>query len=175
MIEFIGFTITLLALVYLAIQQMAQKGRGGEQFESEEESEEERYHREALAALYAAKDEMAEDREELRVVVPPKVKTRRTLSNQYAMHSKIEDRQPHSKVEESKLVSSIDHRYDAPRKTLVSEGLRTDPSENPYAIKEERTQVYVNTLLKKRNLKEIIIFSEIMSKPRGITPFDESR
>lgn len=188
MIEFIGFLITLLAMVYLATQQMWQKPRKDTYLDDEEESEEERYHREALAALYAKQQEVMEEvlmieKEQAPppTVVKQKVPTpkkelrappKRTLADSYSLHTNIEDRHPTSAIEEREFDTSVEHRYDAPRQSIVSQGLRIDPQMSAYVISEEEpVESKAHKLLVDR--KRAILLHAIIGKPRAVEPYDE--
>lgn len=183
LIEFIGFIITMVLVIYLQSKRMVDDRKRRSNPEYYEEEEEGPTLEEMLGSMNLNPDEAKALERELRGPTEPpppphiprsqiqktkKKIPKRTLSDQYELHSKMEDFEQQTNIEKRKLNRPIEHRYEKKRKPVVSQGLRVDPYRDPYAL-ERKGENRIHNILKSLDSKQnMIILHEILDKPKAL-------
>ncbi|MEM1283098.1 MAG: hypothetical protein AAGG81_06045 [Chlamydiota bacterium] len=185
LIEFIGFIITMILVIYLSSKR-AIEDRKRRLDPNYDEGEEDDNFREMVHLLNLSPEDVKALERELKGepaqpppppnVMQQKTKTAakkrvtRTLSDQYALRTNIENFKQRSKVAEREFDTKIDHRYEKPRKPIITQSLRVEPERDPYATiglgsKKTRIKQILDSLESKNNM---IILHEIIDKPKAL-------
>jgi hypothetical protein len=184
LIEFLGFIITMILVIYLSSKRAIEdRKRRLDPNYSEEDEEQDSVQQMVRLLNLSPEDAQALEKEikgEPQSPPPPpqairqrmerqkKKKVSRTLSDQYALRTNIEDFKQHSNVAERKFDTNVEHRYEKPRQSLVSQGLQDNPHMDAYAHKTEG-QSRVNKLLNKLDSKkDMVILYEILDRPKAL-------
>lgn len=182
LIEFISFIITMILVIYLSSRRAAQDRK--RQLNPEQYEDEENANFQEMVRLLNLSPEDAEalERELKGEPAPPppppkaappkprvqKKKVTRTLSDRYALRTNIENFKQRSKVAEREFDTNIEHRYETPRESIITQNLRVAPEKDPYALKR-KNKVRINKILDSiESKKDMILLHEILDRPKAL-------
>jgi outer membrane biosynthesis protein TonB len=173
MVEFIGFIISLLALLYLFIKQNSRTERQAHPpgYPPEEEGKEEDPFKQYLRAI----EKEAEAREATQHLppplpsLPPKVAKKPKKPPPHSLEerrlqSQIEQRHMKSSLEERHLKSRFNHHEELPGRTLALPANHLH-AEEERMVGPSRVQLALRRLSSRRDL---IIYQEIVAKPKSM-------
>lgn len=184
LIEFLGFIITMILVIYLSSKRAIEerKRQQNPDYYDDEEVEDNNIREMARLLNLSPEDAQALERELKGEPAPPppppkksnpppkpqkKKRVSRTLSDKYALHTNIEDFKQRSKVAERKFDTKIEHRYEQPRQSVITDSLRVDPEHDPYAISHQK-KARINKLLDSLDSKaDMILLHEILDRPKA--------
>ncbi len=180
LIEFVGFIITMILVIYLSSKRAIQERKQKLDPNYDGDEEVDNIHEMARLLNLSPEDEQALEQElrgesapppnpvQQRVKPPKKKRVSRTLSDKYALHTNIENFKPRSKVAERKYDTKIEHRYEKPRESIINEGLRTAPEVDPYALLHKK-KARINKLLYSLDSKnDMIVIHELLGRPKAL-------
>lgn len=172
MVEFIGFVISLLALLYLFIKQNHSSQhpvRASQRPPVESKDEEEDLFQELIKGI----EKERASREAIRHVPPPtppktKKETRAPQTSQslkdYQLKSQIENRQLKSSIEERHLTSKFTPHEELPRRSTTLTIIHPK-SDEKVKLRPSRVQLTIERLNKRQ---DILIYQEVMSRPKAL-------
>lgn len=173
MVETIGFIISLLALLYLFVQNKSSSQPRGRPASSQKEEAEEDPFREFLKAM----ENEAEAREAAQRMPPPPPPVRKKERHKKAppladrkLVSSIEERHLKSSLEERHIASRFNHREDVAGRTLASSLHHRNEGEGK--LRASRAQSIIQRLSHRRDM---IIYQEIIKKPKALRSEDFDR
>lgn len=176
LIEFIGFVISILALLVIATRRASEERRRRRDPEAYEKEQEERRKalRQSLREMHIDLDDEEEEegndeflQEEKRNLPPPLPKpiTKRTLKDSYQLDARLEKYQPKTTIEDRHLISNIENR-DNKIYEVVSADLHLDES---YQLEQSNPLSIGGKVLKTLpSMKEMIILNEILNRPLAL-------
>ena len=171
--EYIGFFVSILALIYLFFKQQSSvtKRDGEPRSEFGEEDDEEDH---SLLEFIQESERKSEKKLPIRPPLPPlppppqkqvkHIRKREALPlEQYRLESAVEKRQLKSILESRQLQPPVKKGSDGADQT-VSKSKHADT----ISAKPSRAEIALGRLADK---KEMIIYQEIIDKPKGLRPF----
>lgn len=198
MVEFIGFIISLLALLFIFIKQnsqnMKRERHGGPVLINAEEKEEDENdpYRDFMRTL-KKESAMEEKLKQARKIEPPRAPIQAKKDERrfplksplqdnrleskledYRIESKIEDRRLKSTLEERKLKSKFRTHEELPKHVHGTVGYHIHPIDEPGAKKPSRVKLIVKNLHRPINM---IVYHEIIGKPKALrreAPFHDN-
>lgn len=170
MVEYIGFFISLLALVYLFIKQNSppQQGEGTAPVYGSEGEEEENDPFSAIMKEMerrAATDKVVEKRQEKEVFLPPLPSEKSHAAKKRSSSRLVEERHITSSIKEKPLRNSFKKRLAKPKGASSQKNdeiVLLPPSVHG---KKSRAADAVSRLAKRRDM---IIYQEIIGKPKSL-------
>lgn len=186
LLEFIGFIVSMLALVVLMIKKVLNERNrraNPELYEREEQEQAERLR----AFLNAVHDDMQSDTpspqpgERVRATPsysPPREQpnqqkpSKRTVRDEFTFTSSIADRKLSSTVEKRKLKSSLDEKYHGlGSDRIVNTDITSSPVRDAYQLKPARSFASnraLKTISHLKSRRDLIVIHEILDKPKGL-------
>ncbi len=189
-IEFIGFIISLLALIYLSARRAKEERRRRAHPEdyAEEEAREQQAYKELLQKLELPIPPELEDIPSSQASAPPPAQpprppvhikkpfvrptTGRTVRHGFEFHSDIEDRKRQTAIEQRHIRSQVNLRDNKRFKPAVaSESMRVDTTGGAYTLGKHRGYSKARQLLEGLNSPgDIVLLHEIIGKPKSLQP-----
>lgn len=181
-VEFIGFIITMAALMILSIKRSREekKIRENPELYAKQKKEQEKALKELLRSMNL--DVKEDEEEELEEAIPPPPppeeplpqrrthEPHRTLSKDFELHSSIEDRNQKSRIEQRQFKSSIENRNRIRNKpSIVSSDMRA--SQPIFGGLEYRNKQRISgkdLLNKLPSKKGMVVLHEVFSSPLGL-------
>jgi hypothetical protein len=174
--EWLGFFITVVAVLFITIRQVFQDYKRAQQghHEEEESIEQDRVLNDFLSSLSRDMKEgerlEAEAKRKENVQAPPKPKKQpqRQVTGTYQLTPKLEKTRTLTEIDRRELESQIsDARIAARKDKIVSEEL-SDKTEDAYAIQEKVLPSRLHTLLHSIPKNNLLIFQQVIGRPKGL-------
>lgn len=169
-VEFIGFLITLFALLFLSVKKNKENSELGDEGHSQQEKlknflksldiemEEDNFQPHPKKVLKNEPKSM-----QMRKTKSPKAQLDKPVSKKVVEHTKLS-----SQLESRSFESHLKERYDNLSHSIVSESYR-DVKDDAYSIKKKsntsRGQALLEQLPTKKNM---VVLVEIFNKPKGL-------
>lgn len=183
-IEFIGFIISMIAMIILFFKRAIEKKRHEQnpEFYQELEQKKESQLREFIKAFDLQNYDDDEDDEEVEEDRPPPMKQQNQLSmtekkshsplnlsgNKYSFAGKLEKYHSKTAIENRQLESKIDERYTI--KSVIGSHVEEEEVQiDPYAIQSKaRTSRSRNILFHSVSKKDLIVINEVIGPPKSL-------
>lgn len=175
LIEFIGFVITILALLVIATRRTMEerrRRRDPEAYEKEQE-EQRKALRQTLREMHIdLEDEDEEEEEEEEPTSPPPVqnipkpRTQRIVYDNYHVEPRLAAYEPKNSIQDRQFKSAVEERENRPIHEVVSSDLHMDDT---YEFKEVVDISVGEKILKEiPSIKQMVILHEILDRPKAL-------
>ncbi|MCB1111908.1 MAG: hypothetical protein H7A37_03280 [Chlamydiales bacterium] len=182
LIEFIGFIVAMVALVWLSTRQQIERRRREKNPElyEKQQQEKDRALKEMLRSMNLELVQDQEEEEDEEFLPPPpvsveqkKTTVHRSVGKSYDFEAELEEHHLKTSLEKQKMTSSFDDRYKKQRQPIISEGFRIPAELSPYAIRvENETSIAEEKIKQLDSLQDMVIINEIFGPPRAFTIHD---
>ncbi|MDP1836335.1 MAG: hypothetical protein Q8K75_10480 [Chlamydiales bacterium] len=196
-IEFIGFVISMAALIWLSVKRGIEERRrqsNPEAYASEREQEQQRYHELLKSLDLPIPEELLEaehktgqsshrqKKQQQQIKQQPKAQgqqsaakawkapeTKRTVRD-YKFRAPLDTRRQASRIENRRLNNAIEARQNRFRTTVVSKSLQPEEGVvDPYSLEEASQATRSQDIFAQlKDPIQMVVFHELMSKPKAL-------